>query len=37
MALWVYAAHAERFVRKHPEPPRLGGAAWMKRPLQEAS
>jgi putative transposase len=28
----AYAAHPERFVRKHPEPPNLPGAAWINRP-----
>ena len=32
----AYAAHPERFVRKHPEPPALPSAAWINRP-QEVS
>jgi putative transposase len=28
----AYAAHPERFVRKHPEPPALPSAAWINRP-----
>ena len=28
----AYAAHAERFVRKPPEPPLLPGPAWINRP-----
>ena len=33
----AYAAHPKRFVRKHPEPPRLPGVAWINRPLQEVA
>ena len=33
----AYAAHPERFVRKHPEPPRLPGVAWINRPLQDVA
>jgi len=33
----AYATHPERFVRKHPEPPRLPGVAWINRPLQEVA
>ena len=28
----AYAAHPERFVRKHPEPPTLPGTTWINRP-----
>lgn len=28
----AYAAHPERFVRKHPEPPALPGAVWINKP-----
>jgi putative transposase len=28
----AHAAHPERFVRKHPEPPALPGAVWINRP-----
>jgi putative transposase len=28
----AYAAHPDRFVRKHPEPPALPGTAWINRP-----
>jgi putative transposase len=29
----AYAAHPERFIRKHPEPPQLPDAAWINKPL----
>ena len=28
----AYAAHPERFVRKHPEPPELPAAVWINKP-----
>jgi putative transposase len=30
----AYAAHPERFVRKHPEPPALPGAVWINKPSE---
>ena len=30
----AYAAHPERFVNKHPEPPALPGPAWINRPKE---
>jgi putative transposase len=31
----AYASNPERFVRKHPEPPKLPGTAWINRPEPE--
>jgi putative transposase len=34
----AYAAHPERFVRKHPQPPTLPTTAWINKPeTQEAA
>ncbi len=33
----AYAAHPERFVRKHPEPPALPSTAWINRPNETDS
>jgi putative transposase len=29
----AYATHPERFVRKHPEPPKLPGTVWINKPV----
>ena len=33
----AYAAHPERFVRKHPEPPKLPTAVWINPPKETPS